>query len=144
MNNFEAWRTTTDTSMGSLLAKTTETAARITSLEKAPPPLPPPPPPVGWVPWTVDLNREPSPGERPSTPTDERPSGHNAGGGILGPGPRATPPPITSQGMIPGPPPCSFDVASGSSSHTSHAGSVPKMDFPKFDGDNPWLNLWSW
>jgi hypothetical protein len=65
MTDFEAWRATTDTSLGSLLTKTAETATRITHLEKVPiptpPPPPPPPPPAGWV-ANVDLNRIPSPG----------------------------------------------------------------------------------
>lgn len=34
----------------------------------------------------------------------------------------------------------SFDVTSSSFAHTPRLGSVHKMDFPKFDGDNP--RLW--
>lgn len=42
--------------------------------------------------------------------------------------------------MIPDPSVHIADIASGSVSHTSRAGSTPKMDFPKFDGVNP--RLW--
>lgn len=79
MNNFEAWRTTTDSSLGSLLTKTTETAMRISQLERAPmppPPPPPPPPPAGWIPGGVDPNAAPSPAS-----SREQPSAHGAGGG---------------------------------------------------------------
>lgn len=37
-------------------------------------------------------------------------------------------------------PPHSFDISSGSCTYTSRASSVPKMNFPKFDGVNP--RLW--
>jgi hypothetical protein len=43
MNGFEAWQTTTDKSLGALLTKTTEIAARITHMDKVSTPLPPPP-----------------------------------------------------------------------------------------------------
>jgi hypothetical protein len=47
LNSFEAWRTTTDASLGVLLTKTTEVVVQINRLEAAPPP-PPPHPPAGW------------------------------------------------------------------------------------------------
>jgi hypothetical protein len=67
MNNFEAWRTTTDGSLGSLLTKTTEAVARINHLEKipappSPPPPPPPSPPAGWIPRGIGLNIAPASG----------------------------------------------------------------------------------
>lgn len=37
-------------------------------------------------------------------------------------------------------PPHTFDIGSGSAAYTSRAGSVPKIDFLKFDGVNP--RLW--
>jgi hypothetical protein len=67
-------------------------------------------------------------------------SGHSAGGGILGPVPGTDPSPITTQGTIPNHSVPVANLASGSFSHTHHAGSTPKMDFPKFDGVNP--RLW--
>jgi len=144
MTEFEAWRATTDTSLGSLLTKTTETAARITHLEKTPnptpPPPPPPPPPAGWIAGSVDLNRDPSPGEHPSASSKEQPNGHGAGRGILGPIPGTDPPPINTQGTIPDLSVHIANLVPGSHSHTYHAGSTPKMDFPKFDGVNP--RLW--
>ena len=60
------WRATTDKSLGTLLSKTVETAARITHLEKAPLPPPPPPPPTGWILGGVHLNRAPSSRASPS------------------------------------------------------------------------------
>lgn len=110
LNSFEAWRTTTDTSLGVLLTETTEAAVRIDHLEA--PPLPPPPhPPAGWL-GGVDLNLAPQLGGRPFVSLGEWPSGQGTGGGMLGP-----PPPITHQGMPPDPSVHLFDVASGSVSH---------------------------
>jgi len=146
MNGFEAWRSTTDQSLGTLLSRTTETATRITNLEQASPPPPPPPPPPSWVPVGMppgfDLNRAPSTlqGAQPSASMADQPSGHGAGGGVLGPIPGTQPPPNIPQGTFPVFPLPFTDDSSRPFSHTSRAGSTPKMDFPKFDGTNP--RLW--
>lgn len=105
-----------------------------------PPPPPPPPPPAGWIAGSVDLNRDPPPGEHPSASSKEQPNGHGAGRGILGPIPGTDPPPINTQGTIPDLSVHIANLVPGSHSHTCHAGSTPKMDFPKFDGVNP--RLW--
>lgn len=68
-------------------------------------------------------------GGRTSASLGEQPSGHSMGGGLLG-----RPPPITHQGMHLDHSFHSFDIGSGSGSHTCRHGSVPKMDFPKFNG----------
>lgn len=92
MSSFEAWRTTTDASLGSLLTKTTEAVLRINHLEKTldPPPPPPPPssppsppPPASWL-GGVDLNFAPILGGRPYASLEKQPSGHGVGGGVLG------------------------------------------------------------
>lgn len=133
MNGFEAWRTTTDGLLGSLLTKTTEAVARINQLEKALIP-----PPAGWINGGVDPNVAPSLG-MPSSASPE-PSRHSAGGGVLGPIPGMNPPPSNFQGMNPDPPPRQFDVVHGHSTNFRHSRSTPKMDFPKFDGEQP--RLW--
>lgn len=48
MNSFEAWRTTINSSLGTLLAKMTKTVSHISELEAQPPPRLPPPPPPPW------------------------------------------------------------------------------------------------
>lgn len=77
LNSFEAWRTTTDASLGVLLTKTTEVVVQINRLEAAPPP-PPPHPPAGWL-GGVDLNLAPQSGGRLFVSLRERPSGHGTG-----------------------------------------------------------------
>lgn len=140
MSSFEAWRTSTDASLGTLLSKTADTASRITELEArpVPPPAPPQPqpprPPQGWL-GGVDLNLAPQSGGRSSADPEERPSGHGVGGGILGP-----PPLINSAGTFPEPTPQSFEQLFRSQTNFSHHGMTLKMDFPKFDGENP--RLW--
>jgi hypothetical protein len=46
INDLEAWRTVAETSMGSMMQRSTETATQIQQLEARPPPPPPPPPPL--------------------------------------------------------------------------------------------------
>jgi hypothetical protein len=67
MNGFEAWKTTTDASLRSLLTKMIEVVTRINHLEKAPPP------PVSWIPGGIDLNAIPSPGGPSSSAPGELP-----------------------------------------------------------------------
>lgn len=86
----------------------------------------------------VDLNIAPGSGGRSPVSFEERPSGHSASGdGILGP-----PPPIITMGMQPEPHTHSFDSGFGipPHSHTPRLGSMPKMDFPKLNDENP--RLW--
>ena len=60
--------------------------------------------------------------------------------GVLGLISGSNPPLVNHQGTHPSPSIHLVDDSSGLFSHTSHAGSMPKMDFPKFDGDKP--RLW--
>jgi hypothetical protein len=131
MTGFEAWRATTNKSLGLLLVKTTDTVVRINTLEKAP--IPPPPPPLPY------LNQAPLSGASPST-LAESPSGHSAGGGVLGLISGTNPPLFTLPGMNHDPSHLTFDFDSGAASHTHCHGAVPKMDFPKFDGEQPRLS----
>ncbi|WVZ69199.1 hypothetical protein U9M48_018023 [Paspalum notatum var. saurae] len=151
LSGFEAWRTKAEESFGALLAQSEETASRLTRLESRPP-LPPPPPPPRYSPpgWRnpFDLNQPPQlepqqapyAGARPSASTGERPQGHrvdfqyrDVGGGVLGPPP---PHPVTGTRT-------EFSFLPLNSSDDSGSNSsrfMPKLDFPKFDGDNP--RLW--
>ena len=140
LSGLEAWQTSAEAATDKLLAQSERFATRLHRLEVAPPPPPPPPPssrpttaPTSR--WTnpFDLNLAPNPGTRPPASTGERPSGHHeehqhrdVGGGILGSQP---PRPVT--GMYPHPFPQN-DFAR----HTP----LPKLEFPKFDGDNS--RLW--
>jgi len=122
--------------------------SRLQRLEAAPPP--PPPPPVPPRPSTapphplprrpdlLDLNLAPHQETRPPATSWERPSGHrvatnhrDGGGGILGSQP---PHPVT--GMVSG----SVSPQFVHSDFSPRAPPLPKLEFPKFDGDNP--RLW--
>ena len=154
LSGFEAWRSTADDSLGSLLTKTSETASRLQRLESTlppPPPSPPvaphrpqtapPPPPPRWV-NPIDLNVAPQQAACPSASALERPSGHDDsinhrddGGGILGAHP---PRPITGMSTGTQLPPESHSEGRGCS---YRSGQMPKLEFPKFDGENP--RLWA-
>lgn len=157
-SGLEAWRMTADEALGELLQKTTtvaeqvdSAAARITTLEFRPPPQPeaPPRPHLGAHPSPglhprppagaagIELNMAPHPSPRSPMGDDNLPSGHHQsygnrvlGGGILGPPPR----PVT--GMPSGSP----SFVSDSDSHSAHRPPFPKLEFPKFSGDQP--RLW--
>jgi len=148
VTGLEAWKTSADASMSTLLSKADDTAARLQRLEvvPVPPPVPirqpphPPPPSAGVNPF--DLNLAPNPAARPSASAEERPSGHRAaqqhrvdGGGILGSHP---PRPVT--GMNNSHPPRQLDFMSESDSRSVRSGPKPKLEFPKFNGHNP--RLW--
>ena len=60
--------------------------------------------------------------------------------GVLGLISGSNPPLVNHQGTHPSPSIHLVDDSSGLFSHTSHAGSMPKIDFPKFGGNN--LRLW--
>jgi len=164
LNDLEAWRSIAETSLGSMMQQSKETTTRVQQLEARPPPPPPPPPvpttvvipppppapstllllPPQPAPTTLvyprtleaarfDLNTQPS---SSSSPT---PSGHGqcndhrvAVGGILGSSPGH---PVTG---TPPDPPDSVDSHRELDSTTIHRSiPVPKMDFPKFNGENP-------
>ena len=139
LSGLEAWRTSAEAATDKLLSQSEHLATQFQQLEEIPPPPPiarlataPPQPPPRWT-NPFDLNLAPHPVARPPMLTGERPNGHrvdaghrDAGGGILGSQP---PRPVT--GMCPHPFPQN-DFAR----HTP----LPKLDFPKFDGDNP--RLW--
>ncbi|CAO2146347.1 unnamed protein product [Urochloa humidicola] len=125
---------------------------RLLRLEAAPPPPPqqpaptrpataPPHPPLRWV-NPLDLNAAPQQEACPSAPSSERPSGHrnahelrDVGGGILG-----SHPPHPGNGTLNGTP-LYFEHQFGSHASTSKPSHMPKMDFPKFSGENP--RLWA-
>ena len=156
----EAWRSTTTASMDKLLTQSERTANRIDLLESAPststaPPLPRPStaPPQHPPRWTnpFDLNMAPHPEMRPPASSAERPSGHgvvnhhrDVGGGILGSHP---PHPVTGMSLNNLPPvrpepafshpPVHHEFIPGSQSPMPRSSPLPKLDFPKFDGENP-------
>ncbi|PUZ77488.1 hypothetical protein GQ55_1G375700 [Panicum hallii var. hallii] len=145
VSGMEAWQSVTDTSMGALLTKFDEAALRLRRLETAPlpqtPPRPPPPPPSRWV-ELLHLNLAPPAVTRPPAWTMERPSGHRSetghrdvGGGILGSHP---PHPVT--GMSSGNPQFHSSQHEPRHDYLPRAPTVPKLEIPKFDGDN--LRLW--
>ena len=153
LSGLEAWKSTANASMDKLLAQSEQTTSRIHRLETLPPPPPPPPPmpprpaiappqphPNGINPF--NLNSAPLQEVCPSAPTWERPSGHrvanhhrNVGGGILGFHP---PHPVT--GTSHGPSPQSHGLDAESLDSSTRPCPIPKLKFPKFDGDNP--RLW--
>ena len=148
LSGLEEWRSTADATMAKLLSSTTNTAPPPHHSEQAPPSSSRPPllpvrpttaPPHlsahNFNPF--DLNLAPPQDMRPSASSSERPSGHHVdhhhrdvGCGILGSHP---PHPIT--GMFPEPPPHRLDHHS-----VGRSPPLPKLDFPKFDGENP--RLW--
>ena len=151
LSGMEAWKTTAEEATDRLLSQSQRLESRLRRLEAPPqPPLPPqvmrpstapPPPPSRWT-DPFDLNLAPPPVTRPPASSGERPSGHrvetshrDVGGGILGP---QMPRPITSMYT---------DSSLPQSHHSepvrdcfSRAPPLPKLEFPKFDGDNP--RLW--
>ena len=143
VSGLDSWRVSADASMAELLLKADDNAARLQRLESAPPPRPPPPPPPpsAWM-NPFDLNLAPGPSARPSASTGERPSGHrvehgnrDAGGGILGSHP---PHPVT--GMAPTSHLRTHEFVPEVSAGSSRSSHKPKLEFPKFDGQQP--RLW--
>jgi hypothetical protein len=153
LTGLEAWKSTAEEASDRLLNQAERMALRLQRLEQleaqAPPPpfqqprpsTAPPPPPSRW-PDPFDLNTAPQQETRPSASSLERPSGHHvapshrdAGGGILGSHP---PHPVT--GMFHDLNPSDSDFHSHPSSTSVRAPHLPKLEFPKFDGDNP--RLW--
>lgn len=148
LSGLEAWWTTIEVSMGSLFQKTDTAATRQQQLESAPPPPPPHPAspsprrpatpqnPTHGVVTTFDLNHAPQASMRSSASPSERAYGHcEQGGGILGP--------RTSnfiQGMTHDPHPPLPDTTCGLKDVANRKSPLPKIEFPKFDGDNP--RLW--
>ena len=148
----EAWKSSASTLMETLLSQSERTASRIDNLESAPtlsmaphpPPRPttaPPQPPSRRT-DPFDLNTAPQQEMRPPASAWERPSRHrvatnhrDAGGGILGSHP---PHPVT--GMPHNSPPQTHDCDADLRLNGSRLGPVPKLEFPKFDGENP--RLW--
>ncbi|PAN08131.1 hypothetical protein PAHAL_1G390000 [Panicum hallii] len=143
LTGLEAWRSTAEEATNRLLSQSERTASRLQRLETAPPPpthpfTAPPPPPSRWL-NQFDLNTAPQQEARPSASSSERPSGHrvatthrDAGGGILG-----SHPPHSVTGMSTEPNPSSSQFRDGMSTAPGHAPHLPKLEFLKFDGDNP-------
>nr|TKW20553.1 hypothetical protein SEVIR_4G096201v2 [Setaria viridis] len=143
IGGLEAWQSSTDSSLGTLLTKSDEAAVRLLRLESAPPPVPrqPPPPPSSWV-DPFDLNMAPPMVGRSSAPPPERPNGHrgdtthqDVGGGILGSHPLR---PVT--GAFPEPSTSHFETPTGNREFGSRNAPLPKLEFPSFHGENP--RLW--
>jgi len=145
----EAWKSSSSATMDKLFTQAERTAARIDHIESAPSTsafpsstrlaTAPPQPPSWWV-NPFDLNSAPHMEMHPPASTMERPSGHrvitthrDAGGGILGSHP---PHPVTGTPLDPPAP----DPGFMEDSRVGIRRTVPKMDFPKFDGENP--RLW--
>ena len=150
VTGLEAWQSSADASMGSLLTKADDTASRLQRLESAPLPRPQPPPPQPPLPpplpvaWTdpLDLNLAPGQATHSSASAWERPHRHrvehghrDVGGGILG-----SHPPCPVTGMPPTSLPPIHDLTLDLGASSVRVGRTPKMDFPKFDGSNP--RLW--
>ncbi|PUZ56932.1 hypothetical protein GQ55_5G386400 [Panicum hallii var. hallii] len=162
--SIEAWRSSTDASMSTLLSQSDAVVTRLHHLVTAPPPpLPPPPaalrastapPPTALRPstappqpssrWTnpFDLNVAPQQEMRPSASSSERPSGHrndhsyrDDGGRILG-----SRPPRPIMGTSHEPHSDRSDYTHAPPSNFVKPNPLPKLDFPKFDGENP--RLW--
>ncbi|XP_066361406.1 uncharacterized protein [Miscanthus floridulus] len=155
LNDLEAWRTIAETSMGTMMQQSKETTTRVQQLEARPPPPPPPlpiplptpplpqapaalrpAPPPGWFDLNAVLGNS-----QPSS-SSQSPNGHGqcidnrvVSGGVLG-----LPPPRPVTGT-PHDPPAAV-VVCHDLDWQSHNRSLPtpKMDFPKFSGDNP--RLW--
>lgn len=139
ISGLEAKQSTTDTSLSALLNKTEETSTRLHRLEAVPPPPPPPPlrplqPPSSSWGASIDLNVAP--------PYPERPDGHrrdtfhrDVGGGILGSCPLR---PVT--GTFPDSTSFPFESSPGTREFGAKSPPLPKLEFPRFDGDNP--RLW--
>ncbi|PAN47275.1 hypothetical protein PAHAL_9G245100 [Panicum hallii] len=152
VTGLESWRSNADVSMNALLTKADDAATCLQRLELAPPPPPPPPPQrhpasapsppsSAWV-NPFDLNVATDPAAHPSASSAERPSEHHddsghrvTGGGILG-----SPPPHPVTGMCRPAPPRTFEFISDGDSRPGRSGPTPKLEFPKFDGQNP--RLW--
>ena len=144
----ETWKSSASASMDKLLAQSERTACHGDPIEPltAPAPVRPPPRPSTAPPhpqsrWTnpFDLNTAPHPEMRPPASSLERPSGHrvatnhrDVGGGILGSHP---PHPVT--GTSPDPNPHESGSGDDGRAFARKPVSLPKMEFPKFDGENP-------
>ena len=150
VTGLELWKSSADASMESLHSKADDTVSRLQRLESAPPPRPqpppqqpplPPPPPPAWI-DPFDLSLAPGQATRPPASALEQPSGHRvdsghrvAGGGILG---SAPPDPVT--GTFRNPSSATFEFMSDRDARSSRSSPTPKIEFPKFDGQNP--RLW--
>lgn len=147
----EAWKSTASASMDQLLAQSERTAHRVDTIEFIPAPVPmrpplrpattPPQPPPRWT-NPFDLNSAPHHEMRPPASSSGRPSGHHVatnhrdvGGGILG---SHLPHPVT--GTSPDPNPHESGSGDDGRAFARKPVSLPKMEFPKFDGENP--RLW--
>jgi hypothetical protein len=152
LGDFETWRLSADESFGTLMMQSEATTTRIQRLEPAPPPPPPPPPPLpsatilprappppprSWV-NPLDLNQAPQPfasmSECGSETADSSPH-QEVGGGTLGHPPRHNMGMTSADNPLPTP---ALDASARDL--VQHSPLFPKIEFPKFDGDNP--RLW--
>lgn len=142
LSSLEAWRTTAEASMDTLVKRAPNTTAQINDMAaqiqwlEFRPPLPPPPPlPVQWQfrepppslhppVAEIDLNIAPGASSSAAPPRVDSPMGHSVGRSLLG-----TLPPRNSNNAPTGPA-LPFH-SSDESSH--HSPPFPKMDFLKFD-----------
>lgn len=147
LSGLEAWKTAVDESMGTILTKSDENAARLLRLEHIAPTAPPqlPRSPPGWVGSSSAVATQAAAihvSERPSAQPTDQPVGHgyapcnrDDGGGILGPPPRpVNGTPIDSNFL-------GSDMMPMEHERAPRSASLPKMKFPQFDGSNP--RLWS-
>jgi hypothetical protein len=155
LNNLEAWRTIAETSMRTMMQQSKETTTRVQQLETRPPPPPPqsplqPPPPMPMMPtqqmvphqpppW-FDLNVAPALSHH-SASTSQSPNGHDLRQDhrVAGVGTPWVAPPHPVTGMAHDHIALVFPPVDSEFMHGSRSMPVPKMDFPKFDGDNPRL-----
>jgi hypothetical protein len=155
LNDLQSWRTITETSLGSMMQQSKETTNRVLQLEARPPPPPPPqtflppphqgaPPPQQMIPQGapprfqapssgIDLNIAPALASSSQSPHGhgQRMDHRDVGVGVY----RSPPHPVT--GMPPIYPPLPIPSHDGECIWPHHSAPAPKMEFPKFDGDNP-------
>lgn len=152
LNGLESWRLSADESFSTLMVQSEATAARVQRLETPPPPPPPPqpstalprappppPPPQSWI-NPFNLNQAPQPSTQPSPAASEQGGGtqdspriQDGRRSVLGPPPQ--PQPTMGMPSADSPPLVVHSVES-----SSHHPPFLKIEFPKFDGDNP--RLW--
>lgn len=151
LRGIETWRGDADKSFGALLQRTSATSIDLgltaARLEARPPPPPLPstqlsPQPAAMLPQLVlparnvlDLNIAPEP-TRPSASSGEQPSGHYEVGGESGSILGTFPPPLL-QGTSHDSPQSSCHARDDSMISLPRSAPYPKLEFPKFSGENP-------
>ncbi|CAD6233421.1 unnamed protein product [Miscanthus lutarioriparius] len=144
VSGLESWLSSVDSSLGMLLQNATETAGRVQQLEARPPPPPPPPPSLPPLPRphqpspgfpTLDLNTA-TPGGSHSSTRPPPQTLQELPESLLGPHPRQ---PVIGIPLDPHSSSMMDAVATQFHLLAPRHGPMPKVDFPKFSGDNPRL-----